>query len=159
MPLLDQEILCETMWWLFSAAPIFHMLVTQTHDKGHSYISLVSHSLCFLSNPLNLSVLRGRCRFRTTTWPVSWSASVGRSIGWRWSKCATAIKRCWTMPRTSWRSVARSRTCCVTSLWRLPLLCPPRSNTWALLRWTSTPDASHFVKICYSGCRPLLFAG
>lgn len=106
-----------------------------------------------------LSVLRGRCRFRTTAWPVSWSTSVGRSIGWRWSKCATAIRRCWTTPRTSWRSVARSQTCCVTSLWRLPLLCPPRSNTWALLRWISTPDASHCVKTSYWWCRPLVLVG
>lgn len=135
-----------------------HTLITRSklwrEPSKHPHISLVSH-WCSLSlqspppppTPQPCSVLRGRCRFRTTAWPVSWSACVGRSTGWRWSRCATATKRCWTTQRTSWRSAARSRTCCVTSLWRPPSLCPPHSNTWASPRWTSTPDASHCVKI------------
>lgn len=106
-----------------------------------------AHVLCDPPpNPSDLSPLRGRCRFRTTVWPASWSGCAGRSTGWKWSRCATATRRCWTMRRTSWRSVARSRTCCATSRWRLPSLCPPRSNTWASPRWTSTPGVSHCVE-------------
>lgn len=118
----------------------FNLIITCWLSKTWCVSYKMVLPLCFSS------LFRGRCRCRITIWHGSWFAYGGRSTGWRWSRCVTVTKRCWMMPRMSWRSVRRTRTCCVTSPWKPPSLCPPLSNILVSPRWTSTPDDSPSVE-------------